>query len=60
MATQTTRPLTPSQAARMTDPRDITHRLLPRVEAWCKANPWTAIGFGLALGVLLHASFFRR
>lgn len=53
---QTTRPLTPSQAARMTD---AAQELLPRIEQMCRERPWTAIAFGVALGFLARALISR-
>jgi ElaB/YqjD/DUF883 family membrane-anchored ribosome-binding protein len=49
---QTTRPFTPSQAARFT--RDTAEELLPRIEEMCRQRPWTAIAFGVALGFLVR------
>jgi ElaB/YqjD/DUF883 family membrane-anchored ribosome-binding protein len=54
---QTTRPLTPSQASRMTD---AAGELLPRLEQMCRDRPWTAIAFGVALGFLVRALLSRR
>jgi ElaB/YqjD/DUF883 family membrane-anchored ribosome-binding protein len=53
---QTTRPLTPSQAARITDK---AQELLPRLERMCRQRPWTAIAFGLALGFLARGLISR-
>ena len=54
---QTNRPLTPSQAARMTD---AAGELLPRFEQMCRDRPWTAIVFGVALGFLVRGLLARR
>jgi ElaB/YqjD/DUF883 family membrane-anchored ribosome-binding protein len=53
---QTTRPFTPSQAARFTE---TAKELLPRVEQMCRQRPWTAIAFGLAFGFLARGFLSR-
>jgi ElaB/YqjD/DUF883 family membrane-anchored ribosome-binding protein len=38
---------------------DATSDLLPRIERFCKARPWAAIGIGVALGALLRIAYSR-